>query len=141
MIDDLEQLDEKWLKTVLEEAEKIAWPSFMEISGEKTAALIRIALAAKSAKDSYEIALELSREIVSITQQEHLGGICQMQAKIQCLIEDSVMLAKAPGIPNGYNRAGEHIFNVGAGFATCGYSIDALRQQNVVPAIIKPSES
>jgi len=50
MIDDLEQLDEKWLKTVLEEAEKIAWPTFIELSGGKAAALARIALAAKRAK-------------------------------------------------------------------------------------------
>ncbi|HEB5831636.1 TPA: DUF551 domain-containing protein [Yersinia enterocolitica] len=54
------------------------------------AALARIALAAKRAEPVDEIAFDMARNIMTLVNETNIGGACQLQAKIQCFIEETL---------------------------------------------------
>ncbi|HIA5714212.1 TPA: DUF551 domain-containing protein [Yersinia enterocolitica] len=54
------------------------------------AALARIALAAKRDEPVDEIAFDMARNIMTLVNETNIGGACQLQAKIQCFIEETL---------------------------------------------------
>lgn len=52
--------------------------------------LARIALAAKRAEPVDEIAFDMDRGIMALVNETNIGGACQLQAKIQCFIEENL---------------------------------------------------
>lgn len=69
------------------------------------AALARIALAAKMAEPVDEIAFDMARGIMALVNETNIGGACQLQAKIQCFIEENLTpppQLNSPEIPEGW---------------------------------------
>ncbi|EPA8530441.1 hypothetical protein ACQ69U_001771 [Yersinia enterocolitica] len=69
------------------------------------AALARIALAAKRAEPVDEIAFDMARGIMALVNETNIGGACQLQAKIQCFIEEALTTTpqlNSPEIPEGW---------------------------------------
>ncbi|HHP3983133.1 TPA: DUF551 domain-containing protein, partial [Yersinia enterocolitica] len=57
---------------------------------DEVRALARIALAAKRAEPVDEIAFDMARGIMALVKETNIGGACQLQAKIQCFIEENL---------------------------------------------------
>ncbi|MFM1339177.1 hypothetical protein WFO77_12775 [Yersinia enterocolitica] len=69
------------------------------------AALARIALVAKRAEPVDEIAFDMARGIIALVNETNIGGACQLQAKIQCFIEEALtttLQLNSPEIPEGW---------------------------------------
>ncbi|CNJ79318.1 Uncharacterised protein [Yersinia intermedia] len=69
------------------------------------AALARIALAAKRAEPVDEIAFDMARGIMALVNETNIGGACQLQAKIQCFIEEALTTTpqlNSPEIQEGW---------------------------------------
>ncbi|HFQ7287008.1 TPA: hypothetical protein ACJHGT_001869 [Yersinia enterocolitica] len=67
--------------------------------------LARIALAAKRAEPVDEIAFNMARGIMALVNETNIGGACQLQAKIQCFIEEALTTTpqlNSPAIPEGW---------------------------------------
>ncbi|PNK73864.1 DUF551 domain-containing protein [Yersinia enterocolitica] len=73
----------------LEEITELKALSFPPSHAE-SAALARIALAAKRAEPVDEIAFDMARGIMALVNETNIGGACQLQAKIQCFIEEDL---------------------------------------------------
>ncbi|MFM1157261.1 DUF551 domain-containing protein [Yersinia enterocolitica] len=73
----------------LEEITELKALSFPPSHAE-SAALARIALAAKRAEPVDEIAFDMARGIMALVNETNIGGACQLQAKIQCFIEEAL---------------------------------------------------
>ncbi|HFH3797387.1 TPA: DUF551 domain-containing protein [Yersinia enterocolitica] len=73
--------------------------------GEELKALARFALAAKRAEPVDEIAFDMARGIMALVNETNIGGACQLQAKIQCFIEEALTTTpqlNSPEIPDGW---------------------------------------
>ncbi|ELZ4048421.1 DUF551 domain-containing protein [Yersinia enterocolitica] len=67
--------------------------------------LARIALAAKRAEPVDEIAFNMARGIMALVNETNIGGACQLQAKIQCFIEEALTTTpqlNSPEIPDSW---------------------------------------
>ncbi|EPU8563197.1 hypothetical protein ACVZYT_000916 [Yersinia enterocolitica] len=72
---------------------------------DEVRALARIALAAKRAEPVDEIAFDMARGIMALVNETNIGGACQLQAKIQCFIEENLTTPpqlNSPEIPEGW---------------------------------------
>ncbi|WP_145482811.1 hypothetical protein [Yersinia rohdei] len=72
---------------------------------DEVRALARIALAAKRAEPVDEIAFDMARNIMTLVNETNIGGACQLQAKIQCFIEETLATTpqlNSPEIPEGW---------------------------------------
>lgn len=88
----------------LEEITELKALSFPPSHAE-SAALARIALAAKRAEPVDEIAFDMARGIMALVNETNIGGACQLQAKIQCFIEEALTTTpqlNSPEIPEGW---------------------------------------
>lgn len=77
---------EKWINT----PEKYDHRYSPRINCDELRALARIALAAKRAEPADEIAFDMARGIMALVNETNIGGACQLQAKIQCFIEEAL---------------------------------------------------
>lgn len=67
--------------------------------------LARIALASKRAEPVDEIAFDMARGIMALVNETNIGGAVQLQAKIQCFIEEALTTTpqlNSPEIPDGW---------------------------------------
>lgn len=90
----------------VERLEKISNSAFYYAGAEmeEIQALARIALAAKRAEPVDEIAFDMARGIMALVNETNIGGACQLQAKIQCFIEENLThppQLNSPEIPEG----------------------------------------
>ncbi|CNH99889.1 Protein of uncharacterised function (DUF551) [Yersinia frederiksenii] len=88
----------------LEEITELKALSFPPSHAE-SAALARIALASKRAEPVDEIAFDMARGIMALVNETNIGGACQLQAKIQCFIEETLNTTPQlnyPEIPDGW---------------------------------------
>ncbi|OWF79176.1 hypothetical protein B4900_10910 [Yersinia rohdei] len=72
------------------------------------AALARIALAAKRAEPVDEIAFDMARNIMTLVNEINIGGACQLQAKTQYFIEETLATTpqlNSPEIPEGWTSS------------------------------------
>ncbi|HGH5363834.1 TPA: hypothetical protein ACPZMF_002230 [Yersinia enterocolitica] len=75
---------------------------------DEVRALARIALAAKRAEPVDEIAFDMDRGIMALVNETNIGGACQLQAKIQCFIEENLTTPpqlNSPEIPEGWTSS------------------------------------
>ncbi|HHH0668464.1 TPA: hypothetical protein ACPZOM_001574 [Yersinia enterocolitica] len=91
------------IKNAFLDCNKETAPSIGEIF-----ALIDIALAAKMAEPVDEIAFDMARGIMALVNETNIGGACQLQAKIQCFIEENLTThpqLNSPEIPEGWTSS------------------------------------
>lgn len=84
----VERLEELIKSASLEPCD--AEPIYDNVQVREIAALARIALAAKRAEPVDEIAFDMARGIMALVNETNIGGACQLQAKIQCFIEEAL---------------------------------------------------
>ncbi|HDL8066248.1 TPA: DUF551 domain-containing protein [Yersinia enterocolitica] len=73
------------------------------------AALARIALAAKRAEPVDEIAFDMARGIMALVNETNIGGACQLQAKIQCFIEENLTTHPQLNSPQGWIKCSDQM--------------------------------
>ncbi|CQI88931.1 Protein of uncharacterised function (DUF551) [Yersinia rohdei] len=74
--------------------------------------LARIALSAKQAEPVDELAYDAGREIMKIINETHIGGQSQLQAKIQCRIEELLSVtppANSLVVPEGWIKCSDRM--------------------------------
>jgi hypothetical protein len=76
--------------------------------------LARIALAAKRAEPVDEIAFDMARGIMALVNETNIGGTVQLQAKIQCFIEEALTTTpqlNSPEMPDGWKLVPIELIN------------------------------
>ncbi|ENY7401378.1 DUF551 domain-containing protein [Yersinia enterocolitica] len=73
------------------------------------AALARIALAAKRAEPVDEIAFDMARNIMTLVNETNIGGAVQLQAKIQCFIEEALTTTPQLNSPQGWIKCSDQM--------------------------------
>ncbi|EKN4073012.1 DUF551 domain-containing protein [Yersinia enterocolitica] len=89
----------------LEELTALSFPP----SHHELAALARIALAAKRAEPVDEIAFDMARGIMALVNETNIGGACQLQAKIQCFIEENLTTHPQLNSPQGWIKCSDQM--------------------------------
>ncbi|HEN3589149.1 TPA: DUF551 domain-containing protein [Yersinia enterocolitica] len=63
-----------------------------------------------------EIAFDMARNIMTLVNETNIGGACQLQAKIQCFIEETLATTSqlnSPEIPDGWINCSDQMPEVG----------------------------
>lgn len=95
----------------VERLEKISNSAFYYAGAEmeEIQALARIALAAKRAEPVDEIAFDMDRGIMALVNETNIGGACQLQAKIQCFIEENLTTHPQFNSPQGWIKCSDQM--------------------------------
>ncbi|HFF6863425.1 TPA: DUF551 domain-containing protein [Yersinia enterocolitica] len=75
---------------------------------DEVLALAAIALAAKRAEPVDEITFDMARGIMALVNETNIGGAVQLQAKIQCFIEEALTTTPQLNSPQGWIKCSDH---------------------------------